>query len=243
MNGYKKLNFCLDNGVHIKVQSMLLNGSVIVNYLVRLNKFPFMAVFLFCLAIAPIPAEGGAENSNVSRDQRITYAAKDQPLGEILKAISLITGYKFKISSQWEKIVTTVTFLDVTLEEGLARILKNAVVTNSALIVDENNRVITIYTASDGGPETVAPSATKSLTGTREDQAPVLPGPGPVAAKSGEPPIDTVPKEARFFPPPYPGGPQASQPVVDPLPTLTSPPPGVPMFPVVQLDRSDKLTQ
>ena len=81
----------------------------------------------------------------VSAADSITYpviklTVNNQPLGEVLGAITAETGYKFNINEQWESHPVSATIDNLPLEQGLKRLLHNL---NHTIIWD-SNQIITI---------------------------------------------------------------------------------------------------
>jgi hypothetical protein len=81
----------------------------------------------------------------VSATDSVTYpviklTVNNQPLGEVLGAITAETGYEFNINEQWESHPVSATIDNLPLEQGLKRLLRNL---NHTIIWD-SNQIITI---------------------------------------------------------------------------------------------------
>jgi hypothetical protein len=73
-------------------------------------------------------------------DPIIKLSVNNQPLGEVLDAITAETGYEFSINEQWESHPVSATTENLPLEQGLKRLLRNL---NHTIIWD-SDRIITI---------------------------------------------------------------------------------------------------
>ena len=70
----------------------------------------------------------------------IKLTVNNQPLGEVLNAITDETGYAFSINEEWESHPVSATIDNLSLEQGLKRLLRNL---NHTIIWD-SNQIITI---------------------------------------------------------------------------------------------------
>jgi hypothetical protein len=86
------------------------------------------------IAVHPVSA-----TDNVA-DPKIKLSVNNQPLGEVLDAITAQTGYEFSINEQWESHPVSATIENLPLEQGLKRLLRNL---NHTIIWD-SDRIITI---------------------------------------------------------------------------------------------------
>jgi len=105
----------------------------------RLYAFAFILALL-CLGVNNTQAAGaGAQD-----EPHISLEVKNQPLGDVLKKISLDTGFKFKLNDQWRiHPVVNVTMKNISLHRGLKIILKGL---NHAIIYESGKSIkIAIY--------------------------------------------------------------------------------------------------
>lgn len=133
--------------------------SVFTHQHIALNIFLFLTILSL---IFPIVSTSGSEAN--SDDQLISLAIKDEPLGDVLKKISMATGYEINLDSAWKSHRVTVSLEDVSLHKGLKRILRNL---NNVIIYGSSKKIkIIIYdkTAPDGVSS--APSIDKSFDRT-----------------------------------------------------------------------------
>ncbi|WP_155317499.1 hypothetical protein [Desulfosarcina alkanivorans] len=70
----------------------------------------------------------------------IKLTVNNQPLGEVLAAITTETGYEFNINEQWESHPVSATLDNLSLEQGLKRLLRNL---NHTIIWD-SDQIISI---------------------------------------------------------------------------------------------------
>jgi hypothetical protein len=66
---------------------------------------------------------------------------KDKPLREVLDKISMRTGYGFTVDERWQSLPVTAQLEDVTVEEGLKRLLKGL---NHSLVIEDAEKKISI---------------------------------------------------------------------------------------------------
>jgi hypothetical protein len=80
-------------------------------------------------------------------DPVIKLTVNNQPLGEVLGAITAETGYEFNINEQWESHPVSATIDNLPLEQGLNRLLRNL---NHTIIWDSDQIVtIMVYGKTD----------------------------------------------------------------------------------------------
>jgi hypothetical protein len=77
----------------------------------------------------------------------IKLNVNNQPLGDVLGAITAETGYKFNINEQWESHPVSATIDNLPLEQGLKRLMRNL---NHTIIWD-SNQIITIMVYGKSG--------------------------------------------------------------------------------------------
>ena len=66
---------------------------------------------------------------------------KDEPLSEALKKISKATGYRITVSENWASLPVTAQLKNLTVEEGLKRLLKGL---NRSLVIQDTEKRILI---------------------------------------------------------------------------------------------------
>ena len=86
--------------------------------------------------------------ANTDADPLINVSANNQPLGEVLDAITAETGYQFKLNSQWETHPVSASITNLPLEQGLKRLLRSL----NHTIIWEADRTITIMVYGKAEP-------------------------------------------------------------------------------------------
>jgi hypothetical protein len=104
----------------------------------------FVVFFAGSLSVA-LPATPCRGSDRASADPTITLDVQNEPLRSVLEKISKTTRWKIKAPDRWMDKPITQTLNNVTLEEGLRFILKDAGVENLLLTYDENRKTITVY--------------------------------------------------------------------------------------------------
>ena len=155
-------------------------------------------------------------------DPVINLAVNNQPLGEVLDAITAETGYEFNINSQWETHPVSATISDLPLEQGLKRLLRSL----NHTIIWEADQTITIMVygksaAGSGGggishaapPQSfpaTPPSELEDPDEERDDPSPADEAPEPDDRETAEieedasPNDENVPGQGRIKRPPSP---------------------------------------
>jgi hypothetical protein len=73
----------------------------------------------------------------------ISMTIEDEPLGDVLKKISMATGYEFSLDDSWQSYRVTASLEKVSLHKGLKRILRNL---DNAIIYGSDRKIkIIIY--------------------------------------------------------------------------------------------------
>ena len=87
---------------------------------------------LLCLRINIIQQAIGAESQD---EPHISLKVKNQPLGDVLKIISLDTGFKFNLNDKWSSYPVNASIENMPLHRGLKLILKGL---NHAIIYESD---------------------------------------------------------------------------------------------------------
>lgn len=104
---------------------------------------------IICLLIsAGVGSAPGFPAADGEADPRISLTAKNEPLGDVLDAITADTGYQFKLNSQWESWPVSATIGNLPLEQGLKRLLRSLNYT----IIWEADRTISIMVYGKADP-------------------------------------------------------------------------------------------
>ena len=116
----------------------------------------------------------------------IKLTVNNQPLGEVLNAITDETGYAFSINEEWESHPVSATIDNLSLEQGLKRLLRNL---NHTIIWDSNQTVtIMVYGKTDS-------TSHKSRISHAAPPRSIPAVPPPEAENFGEPQDDLSPEE------------------------------------------------
>lgn len=103
--------------------------------------------------ISPIPSSAGNESN--AGDELISLKVKDEPLGNVLNKISTATGYDISLDNKWQNYRVTASLEEVSLHEGLKRILRDL---NSAIIYTSERKIkIVIYDKTASEESSYAP--------------------------------------------------------------------------------------
>ena len=93
--------------------------------------------FFCCLGSAashPVMAQ------DATADPLISLKAQNEPLGDVLEAITRDTGYQFNLNGNWNEHPVSATINDLPLEKGLKRLLRSL----NHSIVWESDMIVTI---------------------------------------------------------------------------------------------------
>jgi len=95
---------------------------------------------LLCLRINIIQQAIGAESQD---EPHISLKVKNQPLGDVLKQITLDTGFKFKLNDKWSIYPVNASIENMPLHRGLKLILQGL---NHAIIYESDESIkIVVY--------------------------------------------------------------------------------------------------
>ena len=120
-----------------------LFSSLVVFFLVSLGgMIPTVLSPNLCLG-----SESGEGSAVFSLD------ADQKPLGEVLQQISEATGYEITIDSEYAKLPITVSLKNVSVEEGLRRILGKL---SRYMVIDEAEKKISVRIVDAGVKKTTA---------------------------------------------------------------------------------------
>ena len=104
----------------------------------------FIVFLAGSLAVA-LPATPCRGSDRPTADPTITLDVQNEPLRSVLGKISKTTGWKITAPDKWMDKPITQTLHQVSIEEGLRFILKDAGVENLLLTYDEDRKTITVY--------------------------------------------------------------------------------------------------
>lgn len=105
----------------------------------------FLVVFLAGLLSAALPAPPCRGSDRASADPTITLDVQHEPLRSVLGSISKTTRWKITAPDKWMDKPVTQRLTNVSLEEGLRFILRDAGVENLLLTYDEGKKTITVH--------------------------------------------------------------------------------------------------
>jgi len=124
-----------------------------------------LTIFLFLTMLSLIlPIASTTGNETNTADELVSLTVKDEPLGDVLKKVSMAAGYEISLDNKWQSYRVTVSLEEVSLHKWLKQILRNL---NNAIIYDSNKKIkIIIYDKT--APERVSsdPSTDKSFDRT-----------------------------------------------------------------------------
>ena len=97
-------------------------------------------LFFLCLRINIIALAMGSESQDESH---ISLKVRNQPLVDVLKRITLDTGFKFKLNDQWNAYLVNASLENMPLHRGLKLILRGL---NHTIIYEPDNSIkIVVY--------------------------------------------------------------------------------------------------
>jgi hypothetical protein len=120
------------------------------------NLYLFLAL---CFLISPVASFAG--NKTNTGDELVSLTAKDEPLGYVLKKISMATGYEIVLDHNWQNYLVSVTLDEVPLDKALKRILKD--LNNVIVYVSRKKIKIIIYDKMSPERGSPAPSNEKAF--------------------------------------------------------------------------------
>lgn len=118
---------------------------------------------ILCLTVisAMLPMASSAGKETHTADELITLTVKDEPLGEVLKKISMATGYEISVDTSWQSFRVTASLEAVSLHKGLKQILRNL---NNVIIYGSSREIkIIIYDKTTSEGVSSAPSTDRSF--------------------------------------------------------------------------------
>jgi hypothetical protein len=101
---------------------------------------PAALIILFLLTAMGGIGSYPAAAIDASDEPRITLSVTDQPLGDVLDALTDETGYLFTLNDRWDDYPISAVVHDLPLEQGLKRLLRSL---NHTIIWEADN-VVTI---------------------------------------------------------------------------------------------------
>ena len=126
--------------------------------------FRYLGVFpLLCLVsmiptiLSPNPCLGSESGEELAT---FSLEADQQALGEVLQQISEATGYEITIDSEYAKLPITVSLKNVSVEEGLRRILGKL---SRYMVIDEAEKKISVRIVDAEVKKTTAISSQKKV--------------------------------------------------------------------------------
>lgn len=126
---------------------------------IALNIFLFLAIRSLFFSI--VSTAGSETNTN---HKVISLTVKNEPLGDVLKKISMNTGYEISLDNKWQSYRVTASLEKVSLHKGLKRILRNL---NNVIIYGSDQKIkIIIYGKTTYEGVSSAPSTDKSFNRT-----------------------------------------------------------------------------
>ena len=140
--------------------------------------------------MSPIASQAG--NKTHSGDELISLTAKEEPLADVLKKISMSTGYEIILDDNWRSYPVTVSLEEIPLNRGLKRILKDL---NNAIVYVSSKKIeIIIYDKISHERESSASSNEKASNSPNRSYHPPAPGTrgSQVLEKEEAPPDDSA---------------------------------------------------
>lgn len=126
--------------------------GVYIHQHIVLYFFVFFLMLFSMLSI--IPANGGESNID---DKVVSLTVKDEPLGEVLKKISMANGCEFILDNEWQNQPVTADLEKVSLNQALKRILRDL---NHVIIYESDQKIrIVIYGKAVSGGASSFPSS------------------------------------------------------------------------------------
>jgi hypothetical protein len=117
--------------------------------------FVFTGIILFLLGMPMVGTLhfGGASlfagEKAAPSDPLISVDAQNEPLGEVLEALTRETSYQFTIEEQWQDHPITTVFRNLPLGDGLKRILANL---NHVIVYESEKKIkIAIFGEAEAG--------------------------------------------------------------------------------------------
>ena len=157
----------------------------------RLSKIRMTSIALLCvipLFTGMFPVSPGICEMKTG-DDLISLHVQNKALGEVLQAISEMTGYLFVIDGKWEDLPVSTSFQNLALHSGLQRILKNL---NNAIIYSSDGEITIVIYDTDRAPLGTIPYNDKNAQDNDQTARAALEADAPASdsillAESGEP--------------------------------------------------------
>ena len=134
------------------------------------TKFSVTGVCRVLIIILSIASAYSGLAGGQSREHKEVFAltVRGEPLTDVLDRVSEITGYRFSLDERWHDVPITADFVDVSLREGLKRILRGL---DNAIVYGPDMTIrILVLGESDGV------SATSGrMTAVPEPNVPIFP--------------------------------------------------------------------
>ena len=159
------------------------------------RRITFHVYLLLISVFLMLPIASWAGNKTHSGDELISLTAKEEPLADVLKKISMSTGYEIILGDNWRSYPVTVSLEEVPLNRGLKRILKDL---NNAIVYVSSKKIeIIIYdkisheressaSSNERAPNSSGRSYRPPAPGTRDSQVLEREAPPDDSAVSGE---------------------------------------------------------
>jgi type II secretory pathway component GspD/PulD (secretin) len=108
-----------------------------------------------------LPIVSSAGNETNTADELISLTVKDEPLEDVLKKVSIATGYEISLDNKSQSYRVTASLEEVSLHKGLKQILRNL---NNVIIYGSSKKIkIIIYDKTTPEGVSSAPSTDKSF--------------------------------------------------------------------------------
>jgi len=130
-------------------------------------------VFILSLLYFHVGIIQQVSGSEIKKEPHISLKAENQPLGDVLKKITLETGFKFKLNDQWSSYPVNASIKDVPIHKGLQLILRGL---NHAIIYESDKSIkILVYEKGDSRQSDSYPIQSLSLQiqGSQQEPAPL----------------------------------------------------------------------
>jgi len=115
-----------------------------INFIIPVVLSLLFLAGLITISFGAIPCQASVKGSE---PPVFSLNVKDQPLGKILKKISKATGYKITVNKEWTDFPVTASLRNVTVHEGLRRILGTL---NHSIISNDKEKTISVVITEKG---------------------------------------------------------------------------------------------
>jgi hypothetical protein len=116
---------------------IIFNLKQFLNFKKVLSYALVFILSLLCLHVGIIQQTIGSESKD---EPHISLEVENKPLGDVLKKITLDTGFEFKLNDQWSSYPVNVSMENMPLHRGLKLILRRL----NHTIIYESNKIIKI---------------------------------------------------------------------------------------------------